>query len=220
MRYQPPARYIDANLEKNTFAPELKPAVDYLKSFKSKVEKNWRGNWVMDFSPDSPKQNLILSGGVGVGKTWLIHSFLNYFTQQHGKKALVSTDPKTQEQTFHELDIPIAYMKIKEIIDGIRRDWAEKNDGTTIEHLSTVPLLIIDEVGVNYGTESERIELYELFNFRWENMLPTIVISNLTPAQQASVLGQRIMDRLCDGAIILNLKIASRRNHTESLANK
>lgn len=225
MIYKSPPRYLDAHLEKNNFIQGFEPAINYLKSFSVKSEKNYRGDWILKLSDDSPKNNLILSGGVGVGKTWLIHAFLKYFTEKFGDKALYYKD-RDGVIKYNALPIPIEYKKIKEIVDDIRYDWKEKRDGQTINYLSQVPLLIIDEIGVNYGTESERIELYELFNARWENMLPTIIISNLVPKDKdgkpdmVSMLGQRIMDRICDDAIILKIESDTRRKHTENWQNK
>ena len=73
------------------------------------------------------------------------------------------------------------------------------------------PLLIIDEVGVQYGSDSERTELYEIFNSRYNDMLPTIVVSNNTVEELQRILGQRIYDRLSGGALIFELNGRSHR---------
>ena len=40
-------------------------------------------------------------------------------------------------------------------------------------------LLILDEVGVQFGSETEKMILFEIINGRYEQLKPTIVISNL-----------------------------------------
>ena len=65
-----------------------------------------------------------------------------------------------------------------------------------METEKTVPVLIIDEVGLQYGTPFERLELFDLFNSRYENMLPTICLSNLKMEEIERILGKRIFDRL------------------------
>ena len=39
-------------------------------------------------------------------------------------------------------------------------------------------LLILDEVGVQFGSETEKMILFEIINGRYEQLKPTIVISN------------------------------------------
>ena len=40
-------------------------------------------------------------------------------------------------------------------------------------------LLILDEVGIQFGTETERLILFQLLNERYTQVKPTILISNL-----------------------------------------
>ena len=75
----------------------------------------------------------------------------------------------------------------------------------------TCPVLIIDEIGVQYGTENERTELYEVFNRRYEDELPIIAISNHDKDALLKILGQRIFDRLTGGAKIFTLSGKSYR---------
>ncbi|WP_339959317.1 ATP-binding protein [Photorhabdus tasmaniensis] len=68
------------------------------------------------------------------------------------------------------------------IIRAFRRSWsndADTNEFETLRFYSELDLLIIDEIGVQYGTVSERNILFEVINNRYEDLLPTILISNL-----------------------------------------
>lgn len=60
-------------------------------------------------------------------------------------------------------------------------------------------LLIVDEVGIQSGTDAESRALFDVFNARYQNMKPTIVISNLNIKQLKDALGERIVDRLKEG---------------------
>lgn len=60
-------------------------------------------------------------------------------------------------------------------------------------------LLIIDEVGVQFGSESEKIILFEIINERYEQMKPTILISNLSEDELSRYVGERIIDRMREG---------------------
>lgn len=57
----------------------------------------------------------------------------------------------------------------------------------------------IDEVGVQFGSASELAILQEIVNARYESVLPTILISNLTFEQLKDSIGERIVDRVTNG---------------------
>ena len=59
-------------------------------------------------------------------------------------------------------------------------------------------LLILDEVGIQAGTENERNILFDVLNTRYADMRPTIVISNLKLVEITNYLGTRIIDRLSE----------------------
>lgn len=104
----------------------------------------------------------------------------------------------------------VYYGTAKEMIDNIKSSWKDPEISNMDIYCKT-PLLIIDEVGVQYGSDSERTELYEIFNSRYNDMLPTIVISNNTVEELQRILGQRIYDRLSGGALIFELNGRSHR---------
>lgn len=60
-------------------------------------------------------------------------------------------------------------------------------------------LLIIDEVGVQRGTEAERFILTEVIGQRYEHMRPVIVMGNCTEDDLAAHLGDRLVSRLQEG---------------------
>lgn len=57
-------------------------------------------------------------------------------------------------------------------------------------------LLIIDEVGVQRGSDFEKEAFFDVINERYENMRPTIILSNLTIDEIKVFLGERVFDRL------------------------
>lgn len=65
-------------------------------------------------------------------------------------------------------------------------------------------LLILDEVGVQSGSDFEKHTLFDIVNSRYERRKPTIFLSNLEVEEVAAYLGERVMDRLREdgGAVI------------------
>lgn len=143
-------------------------------------------------------KNIIIIGGVGTGKTHLAYSIINSLEK-------VKENPQTSSKWYSEEKV--IYKPVKEIIDEIRDEWKTGVSimGSFIERFKKIPLLIVDEIGVQYGSESERIELYSIFNARYEDCLPTIVISNNSLTELQKILGQRIYDRLTGESVIFQL---------------
>jgi DNA replication protein DnaC len=56
--------------------------------------------------------------------------------------------------------------------------------------------LILDEIGKRVLAEWQRIQLEELLSSRYNNMLPTIYITNLEQNAFKEFLGDRLADRL------------------------
>jgi len=57
-------------------------------------------------------------------------------------------------------------------------------------------LLVLDEIGVQYGSETEKNILFEIVNERYEAMKPTILISNLAMTTLTEYAGERVIDRM------------------------
>ncbi|NNH18664.1 insertion sequence IS5376 ATP-binding protein [Bordetella trematum] len=79
-----------------------------------------------------------------------------------------------------------------------RKD-AAMTEAAVIEKLTAPDLLVLDEIGNQYGTDSERIILSSVINTRYNAMKPTILLSNLAKEQLVQELGERVMDRMREG---------------------
>lgn len=146
-------------------------------------------------------KNIIIVGGVGTGKTHLAYAVLN---------ALAEKKTGTIASYRWYAEDKVIYRTIKDIIDNIHEAWSDKSV-SDMNAFCSCPLLIIDEIGVQYGSDSERTELYTVFNRRYEDELPIFAISNNKLSDLQRILGQRIYDRLTGGALIFELNGRSQR---------
>jgi DNA replication protein DnaC len=121
---------------------------------------------------------LVLRGNIGTGKNHLACAIARQVSEQ-GYSCLMLT--------------------VAEIIQRIRATWDRQTEETQAEITSRfgdVDLLILDEVGRQYGSESEKIILFQVIDARYRAMRPTIVLSNLAPEEIADYLGAAAYDRL------------------------
>lgn len=62
-------------------------------------------------------------------------------------------------------------------------------------------LLVLDELGLEIGRDATRQGLlFEVLNARYGQQRATILLGNLRLCELTHFLGERIVDRLCDGA--------------------
>lgn len=122
--------------------------------------------------------NLIMIGGVGTGKTHLASSILRDLIE-NGKRCELWT--------------------LIDIIRSLKATWKKDavcSEDEMLDHFSTLPLLIIDEVGVQFGSDTEKMFVFDIINGRYENMLPNVIISNLDIEGVKDIIGERCIDRL------------------------
>lgn len=73
---------------------------------------------------------------------------------------------------------------------------AEHTEEEVLDWYGSVPLLVLDEIGIQFGSDTERMYLFEVINRRYENALPTVMISNLDRDKLRDEVGERVIDRL------------------------
>lgn len=130
---------------------------------------------------------LILRGNPGTGKNHLAVAIT---------KAIVAKGHSVLHATAYE------------IVCRIRETWGKRQPSAETEQavtkaLGEVDLLVMDEVGRQYGTQGEQVHLFHVIDQRYRQMKPTIVISNREPDEIRAYLGDAAYDRLREGGGVL-----------------
>ena len=73
---------------------------------------------------------------------------------------------------------------------------AEFTEDDVIDRISKIGLLVLDEIGVQKGSDAERRILFSVMDRRLTNKKPTILLTNLPPEALLALLGDRLMDRV------------------------
>lgn len=122
---------------------------------------------------------LVLFGQVGTGKTHLACAMLNDVVMRY-------------QSSVRYLTMLKAIRTVKDTYDKA----ATQTEEQAIAALVKPDLLVLDEVGVQHGSETERMIAFEIINARYEAMKPTVLITNLDLAGLTECLGDRALDRL------------------------
>ena len=77
--------------------------------------------------------------------------------------------------------------------------------------LAGIDLLILDEVGMQYGTEAEQITLFDIIDKRYRDLKPTILLTNQNSSGLKQFLGERSFDRVKEECIWVTFLWASHR---------
>ena len=88
---------------------------------------------------------------------------------------------------------------------------AKTNREELMASFSNTKILVIDEIGRSMSQEKEDSLLNYILRRRYENMLPTVLISNLSKAELLKKLGEAVLDRLRETCISLEFEGESYR---------
>mgnify|MGYP003312630611 FL=1 len=122
-------------------------------------------------------RSAIFVGKVGTGKTHLAIGIALSIMQQQ-RSAL--------------------FVTVQRLIRRVKDSWhtKEETESQVVDVFASPDLLVLDEVGVQFGSEFEKQVLFDVLNTRYENRKPSILLSNIPKEQLSDYLGERVTDRL------------------------
>lgn len=166
-----PRRHAGCTLEGFTPTPSTQAAYDAVVSYAQR--------WPAQLKTG---ESLILIGDIGTGKTHLGCALLRAVIEAGGKGR---------------------YTTVQGLLRNVRSTWgnrnAERSEASVIAEYATTQLLVLDEVGTSNGGSNELVILFDILDQRYQDMLPTVVMGNLSTAELEQALDARAVDRLRDG---------------------
>lgn len=163
-------RHVDASFDNYAAStPEQEKALKTAKAYSDEIAKGGSGC-------------LVMCGKVGTGKTHLAAAILSYAMENR----------RDQYARFR-------IVKLSDLVRDVKATWgkeAKKSEREVMDYYSTVALLIIDEIGVQFGSETEKMFVTEIIDNRYQAMIPTVLISNLDSDGVKKCIGDRSYDRL------------------------
>ncbi len=130
---------------------------------------------------------LIFKGGYGCGKTHLAAAIANYRIN---------------------LGHPVLFINTPDLLDHLRAAYsphAETGYDTRFSQVRNAPLLILDDLGTQSNTEWAQEKLYQIFNYRYNARLPTIVTTN----EELEAIDIRVRSRMVDPGLTQIIHIAA-----------
>ena len=110
---------------------------------------------------ENPGGWLVFLGGYGCGKTHLAAAIA------HERQAR---------------GYPAVFVVVPDLLDHLRATFSPESPvayDERFEEVRTAPLLILDELGAQSSTPWAQEKLFQIFNYRYNALLPTVVTTNL-----------------------------------------
>lgn len=130
--------------------------------------------------PEMREKNvgLLLWGGVGTGKSYMAGCIANALMEQ---------------------EIAVCMTNFARIMNELNNAFAGRNE--VVDRLCSYPLLVIDDFGMERGTEYALEQIYNIIDSRYRSRKPLIVTTNLTLTELKNpqdTAHARIYDRLLE----------------------
>lgn len=128
---------------------------------------------------EKPRGWLVLQGGYASGKTHLAAAIANYRSAE---------------------GVPPLFIMVPDLMDHLRATFSPDSKTSydrRFDEIKTSPLLVLDDLGTESMTPWVKEKLYQLFNYRYNAKLPTII----TTTDKLSEVDPRIRSRMLDRRI-------------------
>lgn len=139
--------------------------------------------WYVENFDDASKLGtcLLFLGKIGTGKTHLAIGIAHHIMAK-GKQAV--------------------FVRVKRAVEMVQETYgrnAAQTKEQVLRDFIDADLLILDEGGLQRGSDDEKLILFDIINGRYENSRPTIITSNLGALELKDAIGERSYDRLREG---------------------
>lgn len=144
----------------------------------------------LDYTRTWPKEDgesLFFVGPVGTGKSHLARAILSKMIRLHKISGLAATVPN--------------------LMDDLRPGANDDRRAEQMELLKTVPLLVLDDLGAQKTTEWVTERLFVIINARYDDLLPTVITSNVYLEELRQLPGwDRLVDRIVEMARAVSMR--------------
>ena len=124
-------------------------------------------------------KGLFLTGTVGTGKTHLLAAIIDYIARIYKRKIN-----------------RVMYFTSTGLLNEIRNSYNNNESEEFVHKVKNCSLLLIDDFGAEKTTDWVLETYFEIIDFRYANLKPTIIATNLTDKEIKEKLSERIMSRI------------------------
>jgi DNA replication protein DnaC len=134
---------------------------------------------VCKYFAEQPQGWLVLAGTFGCGKTHLAAAIANNFAARS------------------EDDVEVMFVVVPDLLDHLRSAFSPQSNMSydrLFDVVKNTPMLVLDDLGTESATPWAKEKLFQLLNYRYSAMLPTVITTSSTPNEIEPWLRTRMLD--------------------------
>lgn len=186
------------------------------------------------------RKGIYIHGGVGTGKTFAAWGIYKKWAEdrqseidtkeqikaKYKPENGMRTDEDGKSYYFQDLETqakqdealaaapkvrpPMRFENVPEMIYFAKRDYKDNTDFQD-EILNSNSVFVLDDIGVEKVSEFVEEFMYMVINKQYEKVYPIVITSNLPLSQLAEKLGDRVVSRIKEMCIIVEMKGEDKR---------
>jgi len=183
----------------------------------AKIPTRYIGLTFDDFIAETDKQKVILEACKGFTKKEFDVGLIMCGRNGTGKSMLCSIiiqeiirmnpyDNHGGNPFSHFKQAKRLYTEAIKLVRLVKSSWRKDSRFTeqeVLDYFTSPTVLVVDEIGVQYGSATEAQFITEIINDRYNQRKPTILCGNMTIAEIKNLIGERVVDRFRDGGRVL-----------------
>jgi DNA replication protein DnaC len=169
------------------------------------IPKRFRARTFDAFKAETEPQRKAFDIAKGIADEWPEH-------QRRGTTIIFSGKPGTGKshlaiaiaQAVMQVGATAFYVTAREMLLMLRASWDDSSapsELAVLRMLTSVSLLVIDEVGVQFNTDAEKTQFFSVIDGRYRDQMPMILLTNHGKKGVCEYLGERSFDRLREDGI-------------------
>ena len=161
---------------------------------------------------------LVIQGPSGSGKTHLVTAIIKESLSQ-AVAHYVRKNPNKHDKAYQTLARDFIFTSCGNLLQEIKYsyDCYDINERDVLEKYKNCRMLVLDDLGTEQPSQWLKDTLFHILDYRFGEMLPTIITTSLTPRKLEDYVSEKTLSRIIENADegnrLYKLKVYSSRKY-------
>jgi DNA replication protein DnaC len=166
-----------------------------------KIQLSTKTKEILSAMLEEKKQGFFIHSPAGYGKTYILQEVIE---QQNQIRAIRVNGEVVQKAGFR-------MHPVGELFDDLQLAMRQEKFYYDLDAIKKKPILFLDDLGAEKYSEFREEVLYKIIDYRYRNKLPVYITSNLSTSELAEKYSVRLVSRILEMCLIVELEGEDRR---------